>query len=182
MHPQLQQVEQELRDATARLRALEAAAPAARWFDRPAPERWSVAECVAHLSLTNRAFLPLLDGALAQARHAGRPAPRRYRRDLAGWLLAHSVEPPARMRVTTTAAFVPRASRPASELVAEFVALQDELAARVRAADGLPIQAVTVVSPFNASVRYSAWSALTIITAHERRHLWQAEEAWRALA
>lgn len=181
MHPQLRQVEQELHDATARLRALEATAPAARWFERPAPERWSIAECVAHLSLTSRAFLPLLDAALAEARASGRPAPRRYRRDLAGWLLARSVEPPARVRVATAAAFVPHASRPVPELVEEFAGLQEELATRVRAADGLPVHGVKLVSPFNASVRYSAWSAFTIITAHERRHLWQAEETWRAL-
>jgi hypothetical protein len=41
--------------------------------------------------------------------------------------------------------------------------------------DGLDVTTIRVTSPFNASLRYSAYSALHILAAHERRHLWQAE-------
>ena len=41
--------------------------------------------------------------------------------------------------------------------------------------DGLDITRIRVTSPFNTSLRYSAYSALHILAAHERRHLWQAE-------
>jgi hypothetical protein len=61
--------------------------PAARWPQRPAPGRWSVAECIAHLNLTSTAFLQLLRPALDEARRSGHRPPSRYRRDPLGWIL-----------------------------------------------------------------------------------------------
>ena len=127
------------------------------------------------------AYLPLLDDGLARARSSGRAAPGRYRRDLAGWLLWRTMSPPARIRTKTTAAFVPSGHETPTELVAQFERLQRELLTRVRAADGLPIDRIKIPSPFNARLKYNLFAALTLLPRHEHRHLWQAEQAWRAL-
>jgi hypothetical protein len=34
-----------------------------------------------------------------------------------------------------------------------------------------------MISPFDSRVRYNLFSAFRIIAAHQRRHLWQAEQA-----
>ena len=34
-----------------------------------------------------------------------------------------------------------------------------------------------VISPFDKRVKYNMYSAFRILIAHERRHLWQAEQA-----
>ena len=60
-------------------------------------------------------------------------------------------------------AFVPSADRPPDELVAEFERWQAETIACVREAEGLPLQRVKVVSPFDARVRYNLFSALSIL-------------------
>ncbi|MHB1298728.1 MAG: VOC family protein [Gemmatimonadaceae bacterium] len=96
MHPQLVSLTSEFQQAQERLDRLAVRLPHEQWSRRPAPERWSVGECVAHLNLTARAFLPLLDVALEQARALGGAAPRRYRHDPLGWLLWLSSGPPAR--------------------------------------------------------------------------------------
>ena len=76
MNAQLQQVADELRDATARLHRLREAVPADRWPVRNDPARWSVSECVEHLNLTSAAFVPLLEAGLdAGARGTGHAAP-----------------------------------------------------------------------------------------------------------
>ena len=46
--------------------------------------RWSIAECVAHLNLTTGKFGPAVREALDRGRRMGSPAPRRYRRNLMG--------------------------------------------------------------------------------------------------
>jgi len=38
-----------------------------------------------------------------------------------------------------------------------------------------PGSVLRIRSPFDARIRYSAWSALRILPAHQRRHLWLAE-------
>ena len=176
MHPQLQAVIDEFGTAQARLHALVAATPPAAWSHRPAPGRWSIAECVAHLNLTSAAFVPLLDRALAGAPAARAPARGRFRRDLAGWLLWRMTGPPARVRVKTAAPFVPQATAAPAELVAEFDRRQAEQIALVRRADGLPLDRLRITSPFNARVRYNVYAALTILPRHQHRHLWQAEQ------
>ena len=145
---------------------------------RPAPERWSPAECVQHLTLTTAALLPSLDAALAQA-PAGFPATRPYRRGLLGAALAWSLEP-GRGRYPTTAAFVPVATGTRDQVLAAFRESQEALAVRLGRAAGLNLTRIRVRSPFNARLRYNGYAALCIVVVHQRRHLAQAEVAGRA--
>ena len=185
MNSQLAAVVEEFGSARSRLHRLAAAVPAARWGERADPARWSVAECVAHLNLTSRAYLPLLHDAIDRARTLGAttPAPARHRRDPVGWLLWRTSGPVKRVgRVRTTAPFVPSGDLPRDEVLTEFERLQDEQVAAVRAADGLPLGRVRVVSPFDARVRYNLYACLTILPRHQHRHLFQAERVWGTAA
>jgi hypothetical protein len=178
MHPQLQTIIDDYRAATARFALLRTRLPAERWPLRCDPARWSAAECVAHLNLTARVYLPEIETALAAARALGAPPPRRYRRDLVGWLLYRTVGPPARYRVKAPAPFVPEGAAPIQDLWAEFERLQAAQIDLVHEADGLAIDRVRVVSPFSVRIRYNLYACLTILPRHEHRHLWQAEEVW----
>lgn len=182
MHTQLQAIADEFHGASQRLQRIASTVPEELWPRRPDPLRWSVGECVAHLNLTSAAFLPVLDSALAEARARGEPAPRRYRRDPLGWMLWRIMGPPVRMRVKTAATFIPEGARGVPELVQEFERLQQEQVLRVEQADGLPLHRVRVASPFDARVKYNLYSCLSILPRHQHRHLWQAEQAARALS
>lgn len=184
MHQQLARIRRELESAEARLRRLAQHTPDERWAARRDPARWSVAECVAHLNLTGRAYVPLMRAALDEARTLGRPAPRRYRRDPVGWLLARMTGPLPGIgtlrvgRVRTVPAFVPTGDLARDTLVAEFARLQDEQSSLVAQGDGLPLQAVRIVSPFDARVRYNLYACMTMLAPHQQRHLMQAEGVW----
>ncbi|MBW3573009.1 MAG: DinB family protein [Gemmatimonadetes bacterium] len=182
MHPQLQALTDEFGSARERLHRLQATVPAERWAERPAEGSWSVAECVAHLNLTSRAYVGPLREALARGRAEGGTAPERYRRDLLGWLIWRAVRPEARMKARTSAAFVPTAGAPAVEIAAEFDRLQDEQMELVRMADGLPLGRLKIVSPFGPRLKYNVYSALTVLPAHQHRHLQQAERAWQSIS
>jgi hypothetical protein len=177
LHPQLAPLAAELQTATDRARALAKRLDEEAFARRPAAERWSPAECVAHLNLTTRAFLPLIDEALARGRASGRRPTGRYRRDLVGFLLAQSLEPPHRFRMATTAPFVPSNVTSRDAVVGEFVVLQEELIHRVEQASGLDLNRLRLASAFNPRLKYNLFSCFSVLAAHERRHLWQAEEA-----
>jgi hypothetical protein len=173
-------------NAQARLHRLVSTLPDERWAARADPARWSVAECVAHLNLTSRAYPERLRAALNEARALGLGAPRRYRQDFAGWLLSLFTGPLPRIgglrfgRMPTKASFVPTGDQPRAEVITEFDRLQAEQIAIVRESDGLPIDRVKITSPFDDRMRYNVYSALVILPSHQHRHLEQAENVWRS--
>jgi hypothetical protein len=181
LHPQLCDILRELDAATARARHVAEGVDEATFSRRPEASAWSAAECVEHLSLTTRAFLPLIDAALAEPAGAAVANDRRFRRDVAGALLGWVIEPPYRMKVKTLAPFEPLEPSSRALVLDEFEALQDELAERVRAASGRDLGALRLQSPFSGRVRYNLYSTFRIISAHERRHLWQAERTLERL-
>lgn len=182
MHPQLQAIADEFELASQRLRALEAMQPDELWPVRAEPGHWSISECILHLNLTSRAFLPPLRLALAKARSTGEPAPRRYRLDPLGWLVWRAQSPRARLRFRTPPAFEPADLPPPAEIRASFEQLQSEQLACVHEADGLALQGVKMASPFDPRVHYNLFAALSILPRHQHRHLRQAERVTEARA
>lgn len=180
MNAQLAELEAEFNSALIRVRALRASVAPAVWSRRPAPERWSPGECVAHLNLTSATMMPIVRAGMEEARRLGTRAPARYRRDLVGWMLWKSLGQVGRFKTKTIPAWVPSGDRSPDALVAEFERWQTEQIACVRESDGLPIQAVKITSPVDARARYNVFSALAILARHQHRHLWQAEQAARS--
>lgn len=175
--PQLPELHQALDDTEHRAHALAARAGHDGWMRAPGPGRWSPSECVQHLVATLDAFIPLVDAALEQAPRTGVPVRGPFAPDLGARLLIWMLEPPYRMRSRTSERFVPPAARHPEEDLAEFVARHEQWRARMRRADGLPLDRLKVPSPFVRGMRYSLYSTFCIIPVHERRHLWQAEQA-----
>jgi DinB superfamily len=177
---ELGQIKQELLDARERARHLCEGLTDTLWATPPGFGRWSIAECLIHLNITSERFIPIVDDAIREGREMGVRATAPLRRDLLGWLLAKWLEPPYRMRSKTTAAFVPVRIEPMADVLERFDYLQGELLVRLDRAQGLPLERLRVVSPFNAKVKYNLYSAFRLIPVHQRRHLWQAEQV-RAL-
>lgn len=177
MDSQLSAIVQDLQAVEQRLRQFHSWLPSESWSQPPAPGRWSPAECVAHLNLASRALLPLLHEGVRQASRSPIGPPSRYRRDIIGWVIWKLLAPANRLRTRTVRAFVPSGEESPDTVMAEFSRLQSEIIACVRAADGLPIDHVTVRSPFDGRVTCNLYSALTLIPRHQERHALQAERA-----
>jgi hypothetical protein len=180
---QLRAVTDSLDSAQSRLRRLSDKVSDAAWSRRPGPDRWSAAECVEHLNLTSKAYVPLLRDALAHAEKIGGPPRKHYRRDPLGWFLSTMIGPLRSVgrfrigRIKTTPKFVPSAGRSRNDILSDFVRLQAELVALIRSGDQLPLDKVKIVSPFGGRMKYSAYSAFVIVARHQHRHIDQAEEA-----
>ena len=183
LSPSLASIRKELDATTARLHTLVDTMDDAAWRKRPGNEAWSVAECIEHLNLTSRAYVPLLRAAIQDGRTRGlTDSTGRNRLDVVGWMFVKLLEPPVkRMRVQTTPPFVPPSVDQRTNVVAEYDELQRKLIAFLSEADGLALSKIKVASPFNAKFRYNMYSAYRMIASHQRRHLWQAEHAHEAI-
>ena len=147
---------------------------------RPGPEKWSIGQCLAHLSTTDH-VLRAIDRAVADARSHGwlSPGPFRY-----GWFtrwMIGSMEPPPMWRMRTFPMLTPPAGPLArDEVLRTFAASRDRLLERVEAARGLDLKRPIVVSPVNRLVRVPLGGYLAFLAAHDRRHLWQARQVREA--
>lgn len=176
----LEAIEAELNDATERAKRLVQRVDGRRFTVRPDPSRWSAAECLAHLSLSSEEMLPVIREAIDKAPRNGKA--RKAKMDWLGAALRWFLEPPVRTRVKAIARFVPKSVRAKAETLAEFTSLQARLIDVLHDAKGVDLTGVRVVSPFDRRVKYNLYSAFRILAAHERRHLWQAEQAVAALS
>jgi hypothetical protein len=177
----LQNIEVELEEATTRARVLIDTTDGRLFTVRPHQGSWSAAECLGHLTLSSKAFIPILKNAVDETRNRGLQSSAPPKMDVMGRLLRYFMEPPIRSRFKTSAPFVPQSTRAKAPAFAEFTSLQTELLGIARCAQGLDLARMRIVSPFDKRIRYNVWSAFYILTAHERRHLWQAEQAVQAL-
>jgi hypothetical protein len=146
----------------------------------PTPTSWSIAQCIDHLNVTARMYLPVLDEGIANAIRQGHYGEGPY----AYWWLARMfvrmLEPPPRFRVKTPAAFQPPPSRTRHEIMAAFRAYQVQYVDRLRQTNGLDLARARVRSPVASWLVFPLGCGFAAMAAHERRHLWQARSVMEA--
>ena len=142
----------------------------------PRPNAWSVAECIDHLNVTARLYLPVLDEGIANAIRQGQYSEGPY----AYWWLARMFvrmfEPPPRFRTKTPVAFRPPSGRTRHEIMAAFRAYQVQYVDRLRQANGLDLARARARSPVVSWMVFPLGCGFAAMAAHERRHLWQARQ------
>jgi DinB superfamily len=142
---------------------------------RPAPDVWSIGECLDHLNVTARLYLPKFDEGIAEAtRLAAGRAP--FRSPWIGRILVRSAEPPSRIRMRAPELFRPMPGRPRREVVTKLRGYQAQFGDRLNRANGLDLARACVTSPVSKWLRFPLGAGFALIAAHERRHLWQARK------
>lgn len=185
MHSQLSALAKEFVEARRRAHAVARGLAAEDWSLRPEPERWSIAEQIVHLNLASGAYLTVIEDAICRGEADRTFGDGPYRRDFLGWMLARLVEPPVRLRIKTSAPFVPGGvfpMAPAAEVLRDFDRWQDLLITALHRATGLALDRIEVASPYDPRLQMNLYSFLRTVPAHQRRHLWLAERTRMILA
>ena len=150
---------------------------------RPDPARWSIAECLAHLNLTAQVVQTKIIAAIEQGKTDKLFAKGPSKASFLGRALAWWVEPPPKIRFRTPKNIAPKvAMNDSSQVLSDFMRLQDEWARLLREAEGLNQKKIKVpgIFPGLPALRLSA--PIPWLLAHERRHLWQAENVKKAIS
>ena len=140
---------------------------------KPAPDKWSIAECLDHLTLSCAGFRTYLTDAIARGR-AKWPvnSPPQYRPTwMGGWLARQLIEPSRKLPAPKI--FRPSVSR-ISNALDRFLEQQASFLDFTRQTSGLDYNKTRLRSPVTALIRYSLADALVITVVHEQRHLAQA--------
>jgi hypothetical protein len=143
---------------------------------RPGPGRWSIAECLEHLNVTLELYFPGMDEAIQTARARGWRCDKPPRPGFLGRWLISALEPTATRRLKAPRIFHPQKILPLAEAIPRFMHLRQELEKRLRDAEGLDLQRAKLRSPALSLLRFNLGETFAIVTTHDRRHLWQAEQ------
>ena len=145
---------------------------------RPAPDAWSVGQCLEHLYKTNQVYLPPIASALDG--HSPSPVDE----ITPGWfgrLFIRTYIDPATQRRRGRA---PGKAVPAPHvdpaILDLFLRSNDAARDLVRRASAYDVNRIRFVNPFISVIRFTVGTGLEIIWKHERRHLLQAERVTRA--
>jgi hypothetical protein len=171
--PELTSIAEELRSAGAGYRGLVNSMAPEDLNRRPSTGRWSVADCVAHVTRSNREYLTPMRDALARVD----PSPKRTFRQtfLGGWMV-RKLEPPVRGKLRSPKLFLPpnAVQHDRASLLSDFEEVQRELLDLLETAAARDLSRVKMSSPVSRLLRMNLWDVFRILAAHERRHLWQA--------
>lgn len=167
---QLAELRQQFESCSKAAEGLVASVTEAEYQRRPKSDRWSIAECLQHMTATTHLYLPILRAALEDAPAGAGP----YKMDWRGRLLKWILEPPYRLRVKTLPSMEPKISD-VKRVLPEFLASQQQLFAAMEPWSGRALDKVSITSPFNKRFRYNIYSLFNVVAAHQRHHLWQAQ-------
>jgi DinB superfamily len=167
------QVSEALRAVSASAEQLTRTVSAEQFVRRPGPEKWSAAECLAHLAVSANVYEPVWHEAYGTAQQRGTRGSEPYRMDFAGRLLNWLLEP-GRFRFTAPAKFRPVDHGSMEEVLAAFLKSQEMVLGFIAEGADLPLDRMMIASPAAANMRYSVWSSFVILATHGRRHLRQA--------
>ena len=163
----------ELDAADERARELAVGLNAAQLNWQPAPDAWSVGQCLEHLCITNDVYLPAISSSLL-----GKPVsavqdikPGRFGR----WFIRTYIEPSPQTKHARAPKKIVPGTRVEYSILDRFLRSNEaarELVCRARDHD---VNRIRFRNPFIPVLRFTVGTGLEIMSAHERRHLLQAE-------
>jgi len=148
---------------------------------KPAPNSWSIAQCLEHLAVSGEKFGPYMTNAIARGREKRRAngaVPYRPSR-LGGWLIKQLV-PEATRKVPAPKIFRPSEASAIKDPLGRFLRQQQEFLRFVNDAGGIDYNKTRLRSPVTALMRYSLADAFVITVVHGQRHLAQAQRVKKA--
>lgn len=176
LHPGLVRLIDENAANLRRAESIVAGLSPAQFNWRSEPGRWSIGQCLAHLNIINSGEPKPIQVAIADARARGIVGAGPYRYGfLSTWFVKNMDERPKRKFKAPKFYLPPSDSEPAKTLE-EYRRNSTTFAELMERANGLDLARVKVplIKPSWAKMPLGARFAL--LTAHDRRHLSQAEQ------
>ena len=144
-----------------------------------AGERWSILECLDHITVSAGLTLGAMDRVISDARPAGtRGAAFSSGGAFSAWF-THSLEPPPSRKVHAPRKFHPRPTLNPDGILPQFQRMLDRISALVASSSDKDLNSVRYPNPLLPVLRFTVASGLLMFAAHARRHLWQAEQVTR---
>jgi hypothetical protein len=174
VHPELERYQQQFEAIASQAKDLAAGLTEAQFNWRPAPEQWSIEECLAHLTMVGQVEVRAIEAAIDEAKAKGRRGSGSFEYPVWERFILRETEPPVRHSTSAPKRFVPLHGQPITGILPTFLQVQRNFAIQIERADGLDLRRVKVATPITRLLKLSLGTTLAQAAAHERRHIAQA--------
>ena len=137
--------------------------------------RWSVGQCLEHLAITNELYGGAIRQAVERARLSGSTRRGPLRPGFLGQKFVNSLEPPVKLRGRAPSGIRPTSKLTRDEIVTRYRQAHETIRQVTIDAATIDANRATFANPFLKVLRVKVSTGLLVVTAHDRRHLWQAE-------
>lgn len=151
-----------------------------QFYWRPSSEGWSIAQCLDHLGTMNVVYGNAIRSGVdaAKARGSARRSPAKP--GYFGGKFVESMEPPVKRRMRAPRQSKPMPMKERRAILDAYRAGHDLVRQLIAEAGDIDVNRARFPNPFLPLVRFSIATGLFVIAAHDRRHLWQAEQVKQA--
>ena len=166
-HQQFEQIASEAKELTNGLTE-------AQFNWRPAPEDWSIEECLSHLTMVGHLEVRAIEAAVDAAKAKGVTGKGPFELPIWERFILRETEPPVRHKMSAPKKFTPLHQQPVTGILPTFLHVQRNFMIQIERADGLDLRKVKVPTPITKLIKLTLAGTLAQAAAHERRHMAQA--------
>ena len=138
--------------------------------------RWSIAECLDHLAVINTLYSAAVRSGMEQARKNGWTRKGAVEPGFFGKKFVASQEPPVKMKLRAPQRVQPKPMRSRQEVMLAYHDAHNEVRRLIAECASIDTNRATFSNPFVPILRIRVSTGLHVMPAHDRRHLWQAEQ------
>jgi DinB superfamily len=141
---------------------------------KPAPESWSIGQCLDHLIVSDCLYFPDLKKIAEKKFEMTLWERWNPLNDLFGKMLVHQLQEDVKRKVNTPKIFIPSASLIDAGILERFQKHLNMLSEYISATGEVDIDKTYITSPVSKFVTYNLRNAITILIQHIHRHINQA--------
>jgi hypothetical protein len=141
---------------------------------RPAPDEWSIEECLAHLTMVGHWELRAIEEAIERGRSRGMTGSGPLHYGTIERFIIDMSGPSGKRKFPAPKPFVPLHGQPVTAILPTFLHVQDMFQLQMQRAAGLDLSRIKVATPISRFLKMSLGATFAQATAHERRHIEQA--------
>jgi hypothetical protein len=179
--PDLQQIVDDIDHADRAAERIAASCTDEQFHWRPRNgEGWSIAQCLDHLATINAFYSKAIRKGIEHGKTQGLKRRGPVKPGPFGAMFINSLEPPVKRRMRAPRGMGPALSKSRSEILSQYCAAHDAIRRLVLDSADIDVNRAKYRNPFLKLVNFRVSTGLRVINAHDRRHLWQAEQVQRA--
>ena len=140
---------------------------------------WSIGQCLEHIGNINDLYGSAVRSGVDSARSKGWRRTGPIKSSRAGeWFIA-SQEPPVKRRLRAPSSVLPQSTKSRTDVLAHYHDAHKRIRELIADCADLDVNRAKFTNPFLSLIKVRVGTGLRIIPAHDRRHLWQADQVRR---
>ena len=154
--------------------------PETAFYQKPSPTAWSAAQCLEHLNIYGRYYLPAIEKAISTAEQKGYAATENFK---SGWLgdyfyrlMLPNTEGSLKSKMKAPANAIPAEQPDARAMIAEFIDQQERMLLLIERARKIDLAKVRVPISIVKWVKLKVGDTFLFMVGHHTRHVLQAEK------